>query len=290
MGHQVGKQKVSELLHELDYSLQSLRKTSEGSSHPDRNAQFEHINRQAKAFQAKGQPVISVDTKKKELIGDFLNKGKEWQRAGEPEPVRVPRLHRSQARQGHSLCGVYDVARNEGWVNVGIDHDTAEFAVESHSSLVVSHGPLRAYPEATRTPPHGRRRQGSNGYRTFRLWKPQATEVRGRFGTAGLTIAHYPPGTSKWNKIEHRACFLISPRTGAAAPSRILRTVVNLIAVTTTTSKVRCASRPHSSTPGRYADKIKVSDDDFATVNIKPNTFHGDWNYAIRPLLSPSVQ
>ncbi len=180
MGHQVGKQKVSELLHELDYSLQSLRKTSEGSSHPDRNAQFEYINRQAKAFQAKGQPVISVDTKKKELIGDFLNKGKEWQRAGEPEPVRVHDF--IDPKLGKAIpYGVYDVARNEGWVNVGIDHDTAEFAVESIRRWWYRMGRY-AYPGGHRTPPHGRRRR--------QQWLPhptletQATEVRGRFGTA----------------------------------------------------------------------------------------------------------
>ncbi len=199
MGHQVGKQKVSELLHELDYSLQSLRKTSEGSSHPDRNAQFEHINRQAKAFQAKGQPVISVDTKKKELIGDFLNKGKEWQRAGEPEPVRVHDF--IDPKLGKAIpYGVYDVARNEGWVNVGIDHDTAEFAVESIRRWWYRMGRY-AYPEATElllTADGG----GSNGYRT-RLWKLKLQKFADDSGLR-LTIAHYPPGTSKWNKIEHR--------------------------------------------------------------------------------------
>ncbi len=281
MGHQVGKQKVSELLHELDYSLQSLRKTSEGSSHPDRNAQFEHINRQAKAFQAKGQPVISVDTKKKELIGDFLNKGKEWQRAGEPEPVRVHDF--IDPKLGKAIpYGVYDVARNEGWVNVGIDHDTAEFAVESIRRWWYRMGRY-AYPEATElllTADGG----GSNGYRT-RLWKLKLQKFADDSGLR-LTIAHYPPGTSKWNKIEHRMFSHIT-ENWRGRPLENLETVVNLIANTTTSKGLRIKAALDSR---RYADKIKVSDDDFATVNIKPNTFHGDWNYAIRPLLSPSVQ
>jgi hypothetical protein len=280
MGHDVGKQKVSELLHDLEYSLQSLRKTTEGSSHPDRNAQFEHINRQAKAFQAKGQPVISVDTKKKELIGDFHNKGQEWQRAGSPEPVRVHDF--IDPELGKAIpYGVYDVARNEGWVNVGIDHDTAEFAVESIRRWWRRMGRY-AYPEATElliTADGG----GSNGYRT-RLWKLELQQFANDSGLR-LTIAHYPPGTSKWNKIEHRMFSHIT-ENWRGRPLESLETVVNLIANTTTSKGLRIKAALDARS---YADKIKVSDDDLAAINIKPNTFHGDWNYAIRPATDRSI-
>jgi hypothetical protein len=273
MGHQVGRQKVSELLHDLQYSLQSLRKTTEGSSHPDRNAQFEHINRQAMAFQAKGQPVISVDTKKKELVGDFHNKGKEWQRAGEPEPVRVHDF--LDPKLGKAIpYGVYDVARNEGWVNVGIDHDTAEFAVASIRRWwyrMARYG----YPDATElliTADGG----GSNGYRT-RLWKLELQQFANDSGLR-LTVAHYPPGTSKWNKIEHRMFSHIT-ENWRGRPLESVETVVNLIANTTTSTGLRIKAALDARS---YADKIKVSDDEMDTINITPNTFHGDWNYAIR--------
>jgi Rhodopirellula transposase DDE domain len=199
MGHQVGPQKVSELLHDMDYSLQGTRKTREGSAHPDRNEQFEHINAQARTFQRAGEPVISVDTKKKELVGDFANAGKEWRPTGEPEPVRVHDF--IDKRLGKAIpYGVYDIGRNEGWVNVGIDHDTAEFAVESIRRWWRRMG-RRAYPDASRlllTADGG----GSNGYRT-RLWKLQLQRFADESGL-DVTVAHYPPGTSKWNKIEHR--------------------------------------------------------------------------------------
>ena len=281
MGHKVGKQKVSELLHDLQYSLQSLRKTTEGSSHPDRNAQFEHINRQAKAFQAKGQPVISVDTKKKELIGDFHNKGQEWQPTGSPEPVRVHDF--IDPELGKAIpYGVYDVARNEGWVNVGIDHDTAEFAVESIRRWWRRMGRY-AYPDATElliTADGG----GSNGCRT-RLWKLELQQFANESGLR-LTIAHYPPGTSKWNKIEHRMFSHIT-ENWRGRPLESLETVVNLIANTTTSKGLRIKAALDARS---YADKIRVSDADLTTVNIKPNTFHGDWNYAISPVPSPAVQ
>lgn len=192
MGHQVGPQKVSELLHDMDYSLQGTRKTREGSAHPDRNAQFEHINAQARSFQRAGEPVISVDTKKKELVGDFANAGKEWRPAGDPEPVRVHDF--IDKRLGKAIpYGVYDIGRNEGWVNVGVDHDTAEFAVESIRRWWRRMG-RQAYPDASRlllTADGG----GSNGYRT-RLWKVELQRFADESGL-DVTVAHYPPGTSK---------------------------------------------------------------------------------------------
>ncbi len=283
MGHQVGKQKVSELLHELDYSLQSLRKTSEGSPHPDRNAQFEHINRQAKAFQAKGPARhLGGYEEKEELIGDFSQQG---ERSGSvrESPSRCAYTTSSIPSSARpSPYGVYDVARNEGWVNVGIDHDTAEFAVESIRRWWYRMGRY-AYPEATELLPHGRRRR--------QQWLPhptletQATEVRGRFGTAA---DHRALPTWHQQVEQDRAPHVFSyHRELARPPLENLETVVNLIANTTTSKGLRIKAALDSR---RYADKIKVSDDDFATVNIKPNTFHGDWNYAIRPLLSTSVQ
>jgi transposase len=276
-GHDVGKQKVCELLHELGYSLQSLRKTREGSSHPDRNEQFEHINRQARAFQAKGEPVISVDTKKKELIGDFHNAGKEWQAAGEPERVRVHDFIDKELGKAIPY-GVYDVARNEGWVNVGIDHDTAEFAVESIWRWWQRMG-RHAYPSATElliTADGG----GSNGYRT-RLWKLALQQFANDSGLK-VTVAHYPPGTSKWNKIEHRLFSHIT-QNWRGRPLESLETVVNLIANTTTTKGLRVQAAADTRP---YEKDIRVSDDELATISLKQNKFHGDWNYAISPLPS----
>jgi len=277
MGHDIGRQAVSELLHDLGYSLQALRKTREGSSHPDRNEQFEHINRQARAFQAKGQPVISVDTKKKELIGDFRNGGREWQRAGEPAPVRVHDF--IDADLGKAIpYGVYDVARNEGWVSVGIDHDTAEFAVESIWRWWDRMG-RHVYPNATElliTADGG----GSNSYRT-RLWKLALQQFANDSGLK-ITVAHYPPGTSKWNKIEHRLFSHIT-QNWRGRPLESLATVVNLIANTTTATGLRVRAAADTR---RYDKDIRVSDDELAAVKLKPNKFHGDWNYAISPLPS----
>jgi transposase len=276
-GHGVGKQTVCELLHELGYSLQSLRKTREGSSHPDRNEQFDHINRQARAFQAKGEPVISVDTKKKELIGDFHNAGKEWQAAGKPEPVRVHDFIDDELGKAIPY-GVYDVVRNEGWVNVGIDHDTAEFAVESIWRWWQRMG-RHAYPNATElliTADGG----GSNGYRT-RLWKLALQQFASDSGLK-VTVAHYPPGTSKWNKIEHRLFSHIT-QNWRGRPLESLETVVNLIANTTTTKGLRVQAAADTRS---YDKDIRVSDDELAAISLKRNKFHGDWNYAIGPLPS----
>ena len=274
MDHAIGPQKVSELLHELRYSLQGTRKTREGTAHPDRNAQFEHINAQARSFQRAGEPVISVDTKKKELVGDFANAGKEWQPAGAPEPVRVHDF--IDEHLGKAIpYGVYDIGRNEGWVSVGIDHDTAEFSVESIRRWWRRMG-RRAYPDATRlllTADGG----GSNGYRT-RLWKLELQ----RFATeSGLdvTVAHYPPGTSKWNKIEHRM-FCHITQNWRGRPLESVETVVSLIGSTTTKTGLRIKAALDSHL---YETAIKVSDEQFGSIHIKPHRFHGDWNYTICP-------
>jgi Rhodopirellula transposase DDE domain len=273
MGHQVGPQKVSELLHDMDYSLQGTRKTREGTEHPDRNEQFQHINAQARAFQRAGEPVVSVDTKKKELVGDFANGGKEWRPAGEPEPVRVHDF--IDKRLGKAIpYGVYDIRRNEGWVNVGIDHDTAEFAVESLRRWWRRMG-RRTYPDATRllvTADGG----GSNGYRT-RLWKLELQQFANESGL-NVTVAHYPPGTSKWNKIEHRM-FCHITQNWRGRPLESVETVVSLIGGTTTRTGLRIKAALDSN---RYEKAIKVSDDQIASLNLKPHRFHGDWNYTLR--------
>ena len=272
MGHKIGRQKVSELLHELGYSLQGLSKTREGTDHPDRDAQFRHINRRAREFQARGQPVISVDTKKKELIGDFHNNGREWQPQGNPEAVRT---HDFIDRELGKVIpyGVYDITRNEGWVNVGIDHDTAEFAVQSIRRWWYRMGRY-VYPDATElfiTADAG----GSNGYRT-RLWKYELDKLARDAGLR-ITVAHYPPGTSKWNKIEHRMFSFIT-QNWRGRPLISVQTVVSLIANTTTRTglKIRAALDTRS-----YEAAISVSNEDFAAIKLKPSRFHGDWNYSI---------
>ena len=274
MGHQVGAQKVSELLHELRYSLQGTRKTREGSSHPDRNAQFEHINAQARSFQRAREPVISVDTKKKELVGDFANRGREWRPEGDPEQVRVHDF--IDERLGKAIpYGVYDVGRNEGWVNVGIDHDTAEFAVESIRRWWRRMG-QRAYPDASRlfvTADGG----GSNGYRT-RLWKLELQRFADESGLT-ITVAHYPPGTSKWNKIEHRM-FCHITQNWRGRPLESVETIVSLIGSTTTTTGLRIKAVLDKNS---YEKAIKVLDEELASLQLKPHRFHGDWNYTIHP-------
>ncbi len=273
MGHAIGAQKVSELLHELGYSLQGTRKTREGTAHPDRNAQFEHIAAKVKSFQRADEPVVSVDTKKKELVGDFANRGKDWHPAGEPVPVRVhdfidPKLGKAVP------YGIYDLARNEGWVNVGIDHDTAEFAVESLRRWWRNMG-RRAYPKATRllvTADGG----GSNGYR-LRLWKFELQRFVDESGL-DVTIAHYPPGTSKWNKIEHRM-FCHITQNWRGRPLETVESIVSLIGSTTTKSGLRIKAVLDQN---QYEKAIRVSDEELAGVNLKASSFHGDWNYTIR--------
>jgi len=274
MGHRVSRRLVADLLHELDYSLQANRKTKEGDSHPDRDAQFEHINAQVKAFQAASQPVISVDTKKKELVGDFKNGGREWQPKGEPEQVRVhdfliPELGKA------APYGIYDMTHNLGWVNVGIDHDTATFAVEGIRRWWYSMGqPL--YPDAHQlliTADGG----GSNGYR-LRLWKVELQKLADEIGLS-ITVCHLPPGTSKWNKIEHRLFSYIS-QNWRGKPLVSYEVIVNLIAATTTTTGLRVHSQLDTQS---YPKGVKVPDAELAQVNIERDDFHGEWNYAISP-------
>jgi hypothetical protein len=274
MGHKIGRTVVGELLYKLDYRLQANRKTREGASHPDRDAQFRYINDQVKAALAAGEPVISVDTKKKELIGDFKNGGREWRPKGSPEHVRVhdfviPALGRAVP------YGVYDIADNVGWVSVGIDHDTAAFATNAIRSWWQLMGRER-YPRATSlliTADGG----GSNGSR-LRLWKVKLQKLADELRIP-ITVCHLPPGTSKWNKIEHR---LFSFITGnwRGKPLISHQVIVELIAATTTEAglKVRCQLDPNS-----YPAGIKVSDTELQAVNLIRHDFHGEWNYTISP-------
>ena len=270
--HRVSQRSVCDLLSELDYSLQSTRKTREGAQHPDRDAQFAHIAKRVAQFQAAGQPVISVDTKKKELIGDFANGGREWHPKGQPEVVRVHDF--ADQHLGKVVpYGVYDLAANAGWVSVGIDHDTAEFAVESIRRWWREMGaPL--YPRAQRlliTADCG----GSNGHR-LRLWKVELQRFANE-SRLDLHVSHFPPGTSKWNKIEHRMfCHITQNWRGRALQSR--QVVVNLIGKTTTSQGLRIKARLDTR---RYASGIKVTDEQLAAVKLKPDPFHGEWNYAV---------
>ena len=272
--HQISHQVVADLLHELGYSLQANRKTKEGSSHPDRNAQFEHLNGKVKWSLGRGQPVISVDTKKKELVGDFKNNGRELRPKGNPERVRVhdfvdPELGRA------TPYGVYDVGRNHGWVSVGVDHDTAEFAVETIRRWWRSMGQL-AYPSATRlliTADAG----GSNGSR-LRLWKVALQQLADETGLR-ICVCHFPPGTSKWNKIEHRLFSYIS-QNWRGKPLRSFETIVNLIAGTTTATGLKVHAELNTQT---YPAGVKVSDQQLDQVKIRRDKFHGDWNYEIQP-------
>jgi transposase len=273
-GHQVSHQWVAERLHDLGYSLQANRKTWEGSEHPDRDAQFGHINATAEGFLAAGDPVISVDTKKKELVGDFKNGGREWRPKGEPEEVRVydfviPELGRV------SPYGVYDLASNAGWVNVGIDHDTAAFAVESIRRWWQRAGKAR-YPQAQRvliTADGG----GSNGSRV-RLWKWELQRLADETGLS-ISVCHFPPGTSKWNKVEHRLFSFIS-QNWRGKPLVSYAVILNLIAATSTTTGLTVESALDTQT---YPAGLKVTDEEMATIRLQREAFHGEWNYTISP-------
>ena len=274
MKHQASHQVVADLLHALGYSLQANRKTKEGTNHPDRNAQFEHLNGKVKWAMQRRQPVISVDTKKKELIGDFKNNGREWRPQGQPERVRVhdfvdPKLGRA------TPYGVYDMGRNSGWVSVGMDHDTAEFAVATIRRWWRSMG-QPAYPEAKRlliTADAG----GSNGSR-LRLWKVELQKLADETGLR-IAVCHFPPGTSKWNKIEHRLFSFIS-QNWRGQPLRSFETIVSLIAATTTANGLTVQAELDAQS---YRAGIKVTDEALAQVNLLRDKFHGDWNYEIRP-------
>lgn len=272
-GYEVSQRTVCDLLGQMGFSLQSTRKTREGGKHEDRNAQFTHIAKTVADYQAAGDPVISVDTKKKELIGDFKNAGREWQPASTPEEVRVydfidPELGKV------APYGIYDLTTNTGWVNVGIDHDTAEFAVESIRRWWLEMGAV-VYPHARRlliTADCG----GSNGYRV-RLWRRELQKLADELQLP-VQVCHFPPGTSKWNKIEHRMfCHITANWRGRPLISR--EVVVNLIGGTTTREGLRIKATLDENT---YAPGIKVSDEELAALAIERDEFHGEWNYRLR--------
>ena len=274
MGHAVSQRTVCDLLAQMNYSLQSTRKTREGSHHPDRDAQFHHIAQTVAQFQRQQQPVISVDTKKKELIGDFKNAGREWQPAGQPEQVRVHDFIDADLGKVNPY-GVYDLTANEGWVSVGIDHDTGEFAVQTIRRWWAEMGrPL--YPKAKRlliTADCG----GSNGYRV-RLWRLQLQRLADEIGLA-VRVCHFPPGTSKWNKIEHRMfCHITNNWRGRPLLTRQI--VVQLIGSVTTEQGLRVRAELDEKT---YEAGVKVSERELAAMSIERDQFHGEWNYLIRP-------
>jgi transposase len=273
-GHRIEARTVAGLLTELGYSLQALRKTREGGTHPDRDAQFGYINEQTLAFQAQGAPVVSVDAKKKELVGDFKNGGREWQPQGEPERVRVYDFV-DKARGKAIPYGVYEVTTNTGWVSVGVDHDTAEFAVATLRRWWEQMG-RAAYPQATHVlviADGG----GSNGTRT-RLWKAELQRLADET-QLHISVCHLPPGTSKWNKIEHRL-FAYITLNWRGRPLISHEVIVKLIADTRTTKglSVRAALDPKS-----YATGKKVTDAEMAGLLLECAAFHGEWNYTISP-------
>ncbi len=273
-GHRVGRQKVANLLAELRYSLRANRKTKEGAAHPDRDAQFEYINAQAQAFQHRGQPVVSVDTKKKELVGDFKNGGREWRPPGEPEVVRVHDFVDKELGKAIPY-GVYDLSANAGWVSVGSDHDTAEFAVESLRRWWFHMG-AEVYPQATAlliTADGG----GSNSSRS-RVWKVALQHLADEIGVQ-ISVCHFPPGTSKWNKIEHRMFSHIS-LNWRGRPLTSHEVIVNLIANTTTQQGVKIQAQRDTE---QYPTGVTVTDQELATVNLQKAAFHGEWNYTITP-------
>jgi len=274
LGHRVCHNVVADLLRAMGYSLQANRKTLEGTSHPDRDAQFGYLNAQVTEALAAGEPAISVDTKKKELVGDFKNGGREYRPKGQPEPVRVHDFLIPELGRG-APYGVYDIADNAGWVSLGIDHDTASFAVNAIRRWWQAMGRAR-YPQATRlvvTADCG----GSNGARV-RLWKRELQALANELGIA-ITVCHLPPGTSKWNKIEHRLFSFIT-QNWRGRPLVSYQTIVQLIAATTTDAglKVQCEIDPNT-----YPAGVRVSDAEMDAIIIQRHEFHGDWNYTISP-------
>ena len=279
-GYEVSHNLVADLLRESGYSLQGNRKTIEGASHPDRNAQFEHINDKVKRFQAQGLPVVSVDTKKKELVGDFKNAGQEWRRKGDPSKVRVHDFPLPGVGKA-APYGVYDVTQNVAWVSVGIDHDTSAFAVESIRRWWNQMG-RHTYPAAHElliTADCG----GSNGYRV-RLWKVEVQKLATETGLK-ISISHFPPGTSKWNKIEHRL-FAFITQNWRGKPLVSYEVIVNLVAAASTHEglRVKCALDTNA-----YPKGIKVPDDVIRQLKIEKDAFHGEWNYAILPRKDETV-
>ena len=272
--HSVSDRTVAALLKAAGYSLQANRKTREGSSHEDRNAQFEYISRRVLAFQKQGEPVVSIDTKKKELVGEFKNAGREWELRGKPVEVKVHDF--PEKKLGKAIpYGVYDLASNEGWVSVGIDHDTAQFATASVRRWWLEMGTAR-FPRATKlmiTADGG----GSNGSRN-RLWKIALQSLADELGLR-LEICHFPPGTSKWNKIEHRLFSFIT-KNWRGRPLTSYQVIVNLIAHTTTKAGLVVRAALDKAT---YETGIVVSDEELASVKMIPAKFHGEWNYGIYP-------
>ena len=274
MGHEVSYRTVARLLAESGYSLQANRKTREGEQHVDRDEQFRYIDRRVRSQLRRGGPAISVDTKKKELVGDFKNPGREWRPKGRPEPVRVHDFLIPE--QGKAIpYGVYDLSRDEGWVSVGIDHDTASFAVNAvRQWWKVMGRPVYAGADSLLiTADAG----GSNGSRV-RLWKWEIQKFANRTGLS-ITVCHFPPGTSKWNKIEHRLFSYIA-MNWRGKPLVSLAAIVSLIGSTTTSSGLRIRSEIDH---GSYPLGVKVTDAQMARLKLKPHAFHGAWNYTIRP-------
>ena len=273
-GYQIGDRKVAHLLRELNYSLQSNRKTKEITSHPDRNAQFEHINKLTKLFQSKDLPVISVDAKKRELIGDFKSSGKEWRQKKNPEKVRMYDFKDKEL--GHGIpYGVYDITANKGWVSVGIDGNTAEFACETIRQWWRKMG-IQEYSEATElliTADGG----GSNGSRN-RLWKVCIQKFADESGLK-ISVCHFPPGTSKWNKIEHRM-FCHITQNWRSKPLVSHEAMVSLIGGTTTRKGLTIEALLDKN---KYETGIKISDEELAGLNLQRDDFHGEWNYSISP-------
>jgi hypothetical protein len=282
-GWSASEKTVSRILSEdLKYSLQGLKKTREGSKqHPDRDAQFQYLNQQCRDFQQRGQPVISVDAKKKELIGDFKNGGREWHPQGKPEPVRTHDFEDKELGKGIPY-GVLDTGRNQGWVSVGVDHDTAQFAVSSIRNWWTHMG-MSVYPQARElliTADAG----GSNGYR-IRLWKRELQKFADETGLT-VTVCHFPPGTSKWNKIEHRMfCHITANWRGR--PLSSLEVIVNLIAGTTTQKGLTIQAGLDL---GSYEKGIEVSEEEMSQLHLKPADFHGEWNYTITSRHSASAK
>jgi len=274
LGHTIGETAIRGMLHEMGFSLKATKKSIEGGSHADRDAQFQHINRTGKAFEAKGQPVISVDCKKKELIGNFKNGGREWQAKGQETTVNV--YDYLSIADGKAIpYGIYDLVHNSGFVNVGIDHETAEFAVESIRRWWKSVG-SNLYPssrELLLVADGG----GSNGARS-RLWKQQVQHLANETGLA-ITVCHLPPATSKWNKIEHRLFSYISINW-RGKPLTSLETIIELISHTTTEEGVTVMAVKDTNS---YPTGLKVSNEDMAALNLTSHPFHGDWNSTIQP-------
>ena len=275
-GYRIGHQTVASLLDDLGYSLQGNQKTTEGSSHPDRDAQFKYIHRRVEEFQSRGQPVVSVDTKKKEHVGDFKNNGKEWRPKGNPERVRVYDFVDKTLGKANPY-GVYDTTANVGWVSVGVDHDTAEFAVETLRRWWEKMG-LSQYPVATEllVTADG---DGSNGTRV-RLWKVALQRLADQTGLR-ISVCHFPPGTSKWNKIEHRMFSYISLKW-RGKPLISHEVIVNLIAGTTTRTGLKIQAELDTNV---YPKGIQVTDKELEKVQIQKADFHGEWNYTILPLI-----